>query len=773
MAQDWDEIKKLAADLQRAQLGGTIQKLSERNCIEIVNYLVSNGFLKVIYTTDGKEYLTHKQLERELDDELYVSRGRISLSDLAVNLNVDYSHVEFQAQQLAKRDSSIHLVLGQLVNSQYLDDMADQLNEKLQVHGTLSISTLAKDFNLPSDFLFEEVIKRLGKFIEGFQDEYDPKVILTAAYMSRYRARIKGALTSVQMPMPVSLIVKEFGFEPRMFFNLTEEMIRDQTLKGSLTGGRSVGKATYIPSHYAKAQNEWIENFYAQNGYLEYDAVARLGISDPKATIKRKFPDEKMSFLGTCCIGDHIRNIVEIQIEEALATHSYVDVVAHLPSVLSDEDSSNLLTDIMRSGKFDNAQIFCETIVVSKVFLTSLQDLFKSEIQSKATALVESGKYGEFLKKQQTTEKLDMSDIYDKGDKKEERRKKAAEGKAGGGAQGRETKTKSAKNKKKNRKQDDFSDDEQEVSFKNSSKKTNEKLEFMSLEELEDKFSTVTTLRDAPEDLNADLAKYFSPIFHKGFHELLQTLHQSTVNASMVNKRRSFQEFQDKMNTMIENLRLFEKGLAHFEEDKDKLEKYLLKSLCHEFINEAVLYACQEHQISCESNKDLNVDQRNKLIGQLPKDVAQPMALLNKSLDKVQDFVACIEDHPPCDIGLKKTDRKKDRQIVFNHRQNLMQQIEGCQDPALTLHLAVLILFQCQTGCMLHASGKFVPQILSKVSENLEDDAKNLLQNYQQLVVDLMSCKDPEEKGSIQKQLEEQLRNVKDAALNAKKSAPQ
>ena len=36
----------------------------------------------------------------------------------------------------------------------------------------------------------------------------------------------------------------------------------------------------------------------------------------------------------------------------------------------------------------------------------------------------------------------------------------------------------------------------------------------MSLEELEDKFSTVTTLRDAPEDLNKDLAKYFDPIFH-------------------------------------------------------------------------------------------------------------------------------------------------------------------------------------------------------------------------------------------------------------------
>ena len=64
MGDDWEEIKKLAGDLQRAQIGGAIQKLSERNCIEIVNVLIKNGLLKVIYTTDGKQYLTHKQLEK-------------------------------------------------------------------------------------------------------------------------------------------------------------------------------------------------------------------------------------------------------------------------------------------------------------------------------------------------------------------------------------------------------------------------------------------------------------------------------------------------------------------------------------------------------------------------------------------------------------------------------------------------------------------------------------------------------------------------------------
>ena len=165
----------------------------------------------------------------------------VLLFDQAKNKKVD-EHIDIQRQfqnSTTCPNDMIHtLVLGQLINSKYLDDVADQLNEKLQVVGTLSISTLAKDYNLPSEFLSEEIIKRLGKFIEGFQDEHDPKVILTPAYISRYRARIRGVLTGISMPMSVSLIVKEFGFEGRMFFNLAEEMIRDNTIKGSITGGR-------------------------------------------------------------------------------------------------------------------------------------------------------------------------------------------------------------------------------------------------------------------------------------------------------------------------------------------------------------------------------------------------------------------------------------------------------------------------------------------------------------------------------------------------------
>ena len=77
---------------------------------------------------------------------------------------------------------------------------------------------------------------------------------------------------------------------------------------------RQVGKATYVPANYAKAQNDWVENFFLQNGYLEYDALIRLGISDPKSTIKRKFTNDKITFLKSCCVGENVRNIAEIQI---------------------------------------------------------------------------------------------------------------------------------------------------------------------------------------------------------------------------------------------------------------------------------------------------------------------------------------------------------------------------------------------------------------------------------------------------------------------------
>lgn len=68
--------------------------------------LIASKQIELIYTADGKEYLTPQQLQREIRDELYVSKGRASLVDLAAALNVDFAHVEAQGRKERERRGS-------------------------------------------------------------------------------------------------------------------------------------------------------------------------------------------------------------------------------------------------------------------------------------------------------------------------------------------------------------------------------------------------------------------------------------------------------------------------------------------------------------------------------------------------------------------------------------------------------------------------------------------------------------------------------------------
>ena len=50
-------------------------RLSERNCIEIVQKLNELKLIDILYTTDGKEYLTPVELGKEILEELVVNGG--------------------------------------------------------------------------------------------------------------------------------------------------------------------------------------------------------------------------------------------------------------------------------------------------------------------------------------------------------------------------------------------------------------------------------------------------------------------------------------------------------------------------------------------------------------------------------------------------------------------------------------------------------------------------------------------------------------------------
>lgn len=407
----------------------------------MVSLLIEKGLVNVVFTNDGKEYITPEYLQREVEDEIFVHGGRVNLVELAQILNVDLSHINGIADRLTKQRDDLHLVLGQLLSEEYLQKLATEINEKLAQDGEISVSDLTIQFDLPSEFLLSHVMEKyIGKLIRGRQDSTDPRIFFTPGYISRCKAKIRGALIGLTHPTTVQHIIQSIGIQERVFFNIFNEV----NAAGVLTARQQAARAQYIPSTYTKNQRDWVESFYRQNAYLEYDAVSRLGVSDPKAFIKRTIDTESVTFLSKCCIGKSMLDQIESALDECISTASYLDVGSILPSIMAEEDVESAIANVLTPTKRNQTLLF-GTTVLTKDYIDNLLKPCYELIDKNAKHSVDSGKYQQYIAERAMSSNKDVDSSDRKSDRKDERRRKAQGGKVGGGTQGRETKTKSTK----------------------------------------------------------------------------------------------------------------------------------------------------------------------------------------------------------------------------------------------------------------------------------------------------------------------------------------
>ncbi|XP_075226731.1 UFM1 specific ligase 1 [Lycorma delicatula] len=775
---DWDEVKRLAADFQRAQLSSTAQRLTERNCVEIITKLIELKLLDVIFTTDGKEYITPQQLSKEIKDELYMHGGRINLVELARILNVDLNYVTVKAIEIERSDSGISLVLGQLIDRSYTQHVADEINDYLSAHGHVTIGDLTRQYDLPTDFLQSLVEKNLGKTIHAKQDKQDQRLFFTEAFVTRNKCIVRGALAAITQPTPVTAILNQCGIQKRDFFFVVDSLIEAKQVAGVLSGRQS-NNCLYIPHVYSKAQNEWVTNFYKQNGYLEYDALTRLGISDVHSFIHRHLASEKLLMLPSCAVGRQLLDQVEAAVEETLATGSWLDIMPLLPSVFGTEDAEDVLKEVLKRNNSKTAiHKFCNTYILTDIFLQNLSKPFQEElVKKKAEEAVSSGTY----QKHQLDLKLSKggggntnTEVEDtKVDRREERRRKAAGGKAGGGAMGRETKTKSTKKKYQQRNRVEESDSDEEVVGKKSA--VSSKLELIKIEEIKRIILREPSFQDEElEPLIEEIALYYHTILNKSALTEAQQIFENRVLSDTQSRRKLHSELQDKLNMLLNDIRLYEKGIKQFpnKDTQTQLTKYLIKTVATDLVNNLFLFVAQE-SFTCNDNvKEITPEMRQKILTELQKEARESLTKLNKSLtgNCLEEFMAAVDPAFNCmDLVIRKPDKKKDRPQMLAHRQALLQQMMDTDDPALTLHLASLIIFQNVTQTMLHASGRFVSNILLFLTSHLSQEDYDVLQNYHDLVLKLLTVnEDDNQLEEIKSSLQEKMVTVKNIANNSK-----
>ncbi|XP_076780174.1 E3 UFM1-protein ligase 1 [Arvicanthis niloticus] len=735
MADAWEEIRRLAADFQRAQFAESTQRLSERNCIEIVNKLISQKQLEVVHTLDGKEYITPAQISKEMRDELHVRGGRVNIVDLQQAINVDLTHIENRVSDIIKSEKHVQIVLGQLIDENYLDRLSEEVNDKLQESGQVTISELCKTYDLPGDFLTQALTQRLGRIINGHLDLDNKGVIFTEAFVARHKARIRGLFSAITRPTAVNSLVSKYGFQEQLLYSVLEELVGTGRLRGTVVGGRQ-DKAVFVPDIYSRTQSTWVDSFFRQNGYLEFDALSRLGIPDAVNYIKKRYKNTPLLFLKATCVGQGLVDQVEASVEEAISSGTWVDILPLLPSSLSVEDAAMLLQQVMRPfGKHASATVFSDTVVVSEKFINYCTELFSEQMHQKAEKEMKNNPVHLITEEELKQISILESVNTNKKDKKDERRKKATEGsgsvRGGGGGNAREYKIK--KVKKKGRKDED-SDEESQSSHAGKKKPD---ITFMFQDEIEDCLRR--HIQDAPEEFISELAEYLIRPLNKMYLEVVRSVFMSSTSASGTGRKRTIKDLQEEVSNLYNNIRLFEKGMKYFADDtQTALTKHLLKTVCTDITNLMFNFLASDLMMAVEDPAAITSDIRKKILSKLTEETKVALTKLHNSLNEksIEDFLSCLDSATEaCDIMVKKGDKKRERQILFQHRQALSDQLKVTEDPALILHLTSVLLFQFSTHSMLHAPGRCVPQIIAFLHHKIPEDQHTLLVKYQGLVV--------------------------------------
>ncbi|CAK6446759.1 unnamed protein product [Pipistrellus nathusii] len=787
MADAWEEIRRLAADFQRAQFAEATQRLSERNCIEIVTKLIAQKQLEVVHTLDGKEYVTPAQISKEMRDELHIRGGRVNIVDLQQVINVDLTHIESRISDIVKSEKHVQLVLGQLIDENYLDRLAEEVNDKLQESGQITISELCKTYDLPGNFLTQALTQRLGRIINGHIDLDNRGVIFTEAFVARHKARIRGLFSAITRPTAVNSLISKYGFQEQLLYSVLEELVNSGRLRGTVVGGRQ-DKAVFLPDIYSRTQSTWVDSFFRQNGYLEFDALSRLGIPDAVSYIRKRYKTTQLLFLKAACVGQGLVDQVEASVEEAISSGTWVDIAPLLPSSLSVEDAAMLLQQVMRRfSKQPSAVVFSDTVAVSEKFINDCIELFSELMHQKAEKEMKNNPVHLITEEDLKQVSILESSNTSKKDKKDERRRKATEGsgsvRGGGGSNAREYKIK--KTKKKGRKDDD-SDDESSHTGKKKPEVT-----FMFQDEIEDFLRK--RIQDAPEEFLSELAEYLIKPLNKIYLEVVRSVFMSSTTASGTGRKRTIKDLQEEVSNLYNNIRLFEKGMKFFTDDtQTALTRHLLKTVCTNVTNLIFNFLASDLMMAVDDPAAITSEVRKKILSKLTEETKVVLTKLHSSLNEksIEDFLSCLDSAAEtCDIMVKRGDKKRERQILFQHRQALAEQLKITEDPALILHLTSVLLFQSSTHSMLHAPGRCVPQIITLLKSKIPEDQHTLLVKYQGLVVkhlvhqnkktgqeedslsDELDNEEEDSTSTTRKELQELSSSIKDLVLKSRKSS--
>ena len=237
------DLDALMGELEAVQEEQTGNRLAERSCIEIMMKLIAKDQLEVLYTLDGREYLTPEQLRRELRAEISRQGGRVMLSEMSSVLNVDTAYIDDAAEDLVAADSTLRMLNEgtEIVGDLFLDNLALEINEYLEDAGSISIGELATKHGFAVKFVQHLLTSRLKSGCLTGTLRRDK--LYSEEFRARLKKRLVGALSAATRPTPLQSLLQRFDLlEISVVVDMAKRLCAEERVDGQVVDG------DYVPN---------------------------------------------------------------------------------------------------------------------------------------------------------------------------------------------------------------------------------------------------------------------------------------------------------------------------------------------------------------------------------------------------------------------------------------------------------------------------------------------------------------------------------------------
>eukprot|EP00746_Dinoflagellata_sp_MGD_P126431 gnl/MRDRNA2_/MRDRNA2_61275_c0_seq1.p1 gnl/MRDRNA2_/MRDRNA2_61275_c0~~gnl/MRDRNA2_/MRDRNA2_61275_c0_seq1.p1 ORF type:complete len:723 (-),score=220.34 gnl/MRDRNA2_/MRDRNA2_61275_c0_seq1:3-2171(-) len=681
-----DEIRKLQQQLMAAQATANVKKLHERNCVELVVKLISNGAVQLIMSTNGKEWLTPERLQKEIVEAINLSGGRLSMTELPNEIGVGIEHIEQQMEKILSNDTSLVKLQGEILSRQYLKGLAQELDESLELTGCLTLSELAMRFSLPADFVRNNVFSLLETAYVFKQNQ-----IYTNSYEKRLEARIRGALRGATQPVSNTEIAAQHQVDSEVIGAIAQKLLKAGSLQGKYAGN------SFTPQIFISAQGQQSDDFFKANMYLSATLAKSCGM-----TLKDFQSSKKLQgvLLPGVFLADDLIPPILANMTEALTSAGWVDLVPLLPTSLVPQDASDLVQHFVKKKQLPGKTVPIEHCIVSQKFLQDVASAFDNQVKEAAENSLKAPAAGKAATPKKAAKKQaaaddDDDDDWDDGPKN----KKKGGKKAGGGAKGKKSKAV----------EEEDGEDAANAAAEQSSGVSEESIQNHLIEKYP----------DIPDLAHSDICSQLQPMLSAKF-KAAQEAARSAVQSA---QKMSFEKVEKFVQEKYDQLAFGIRSLEVMELLESPLVAHCIKDVMTEPLHR--MLAVKFEELTGE-NKEITAANRKQILDKIMAQDKAKGASFKKVLDVIANkdhaaavdaLWACADD---CNIFCRKVDKKREKQALQDGRAECREKLKDATDSLKVCELC-LKLASIQDG----APGLVFPSdtwALKIVAENIGDE---------------------------------------------------